>query len=941
MRTFKIALFTLFIGFTLVAFSQRPDASSYVGELPLDTSIMYGQLDNGVTYYIKRNMKPENRAELRLVVNAGSILEDEDQQGLAHFCEHMLFNGTENFDKNELIDFFELSGVKFGPHLNAYTSFDETVYMIRARTDDKEIWDKSWQVLEDWAHQASFDSIEIEKERGVVLEEWRLRLGPDERMRRQYWPVMFKDSRYAERLPIGKEDVISNCEHDALKRYYREWYRTDLMAVIAVGDFDKKSVHKKIEAHFGNLEPANKPRERAFYEVPDHHDVLAVMATDHEAANTFVTVYHLHPRKELKTIADFRWDLMRDIYNQILSMRFEEIRKQEDPPFVFAGSNYRGQVRTKDVYASYAMVPEDGVMRGLQTVLMENQRFLRHGFSPMEFERAKAEVLRQLETAHNDRDKEDSRKYASQYVRHYLTSSPVTGIEYAYRLAKTMINTIEIYEVFELSKQWLTEDNVVIVVTGPQKDEVTYPTPEVLVSAFRESLTADVEPYMEHPGALHLIRLESEGSPVVSETTIKEIGVTEWRLGNGARVILKPTDFKNDEILFSAQSFGGSSLYPDSDYESASNASQIVGESGLGMMSGTDLQKFLMGKVVRLGSSIGDISEGLSGSCSPQDFEVLLQMAYLHFTAPRRDEAAFSSLTTRYKMMFRNMLQNPNYYYMSEVAKLSTNNHPRTKMIPEDEDIDAINLDRALEIYRERFADAGDFTFFFVGNFTLDGIKPLVEKYIGSIPDLPRQETWKDIGVKHPKGTVSKELKKGSEPKSSVTLKYFVPFEWDRDNRLKATMLSEVVRIKLREALREEKGGVYGVGVYASPQRWPKERMTITISFGCSPDNVEDLIETALAEIEKIKTSGPEDKDLLKVKETSVRSRETDLKENRFWLNALSQYYFHSEDPKSLLDYDKRVKAMTGKQLQAAAKQWFSEENFLRVVMNPEQLANN
>jgi zinc protease len=925
----------------LIAFGSCNNKTNEVNDsklddnLPIDNQVRIGKLDNGLTYYIRKNKKPENRAELRLALNAGSLMENDAQQGLAHFTEHMMFNGTEHFEKNDLIDFFELSGMKFGAHVNAYTSFDETVYMLKPRTDSAEIFEASFQVLEDWAHLASFDSTEVDKERGVVIEEWRLRLGAQNRMMQEYLPVLFHDSHYAERLPIGKKDILENFEHQTLIDFYKTWYRPDLMAVIAVGDFDVDEVEQKIKDHFSNLTNPENEQERKLYDLPDHKETLVKVVKDKEATFTNIQINIKHDKKESKTVGDYKGYLKSRLYRQMLSQRFEEIKNQENPPFVYAGSGYGGLTRTKDAYSSFAMVDENNIMRGFETIVKENQRVAEHGFTESELERAKKDLLKSIESQYNDRDKMESGRVIREYLNNFLDGEPIPGIEKEYELTKELLPEIALEDINALPKKWITDENIVIIFTGPDKEGVNIPTEEEVLTAYNKVKGEPTEAYVDDFTGSELMTESPEPGKITNESENKDLGITELTFDNGAKVILKPTDFKNDEILLSAFSYGGSSLYGDEDYQTVSNIADIVMSGGIGDFSETDLQKLMSGKEVDYYPIIQDIYEGGKGSATPDDLETLLQLQYMYFTSPRKDPVSFESYKQKQKMIYQNLGASPQYFFIKEYLKILYNDHLRAR-IPEAEDFDKIDLDKGYEIYKERFANGGDFTFILVGNFDVGNIKPLLEKYIGGLPANGQKEMFNDIGMRYPNKKVSKDVKKGKEPQSRVTLAFSGDFDWNYKNRFTMGALSDVLKIKLRESMREDKGGVYGVGVSPQPSHLPNDDYLISISFGCAPENVNDLINTAIAEINKLKADGATETDLKKVKETLLRTRETDLKENRFWLRGLEQYYKNGDDPMTILKFEEYVNNLTSDDIKQAANQYFLENQMIRMVLYPE-----
>jgi zinc protease len=903
--------------------------------LPVDSKITIGKLENGLTYYIRENRKPENRAELRLAVNAGSVLEDDDQQGLAHFVEHMAFNGTKNFAKQEIVDYLESIGMRFGPDINAYTSFDETVYMLQAPTDRAEILETAFQILEEWAHHVTFDSTEIEKERGVVVEEWRLGRGANARMLDKQLPILFHESRYAQRLPIGQKEILETAPREAFTRFYQDWYRPDLMAVVAVGDFDKTIIEKLIQEHFSKLEAPKTQRERALYPVPDHSETLFAIASDPEAANTSVSIYFKQNVPEQQSHAAYRELLIENLYNSILNNRLEELLQTAEPPFLYGFSSKANFIRPKNFYFLGAAVKEDGVAKGLETLLTEALRVRRHGFTQTELDREKTEMLRAIEQAYNERDKTESDNYAAEYLRNFLENEPLPGIEYEFELYQKFLPTIELAEVNRLASEWITDGNRVVLVSGPEKEGVVIPAESELSAVFESVKQREIPPYVDAVSDQPLVSSPPAPGQISEEKIIPELGVTEWRLSNGVRVILKPTDFKNDQILFTAFSPGGHSLISASNYIAAVTASSLIQEGGLGGFDQIALQKKLAGKIVNVSPWINELQEGLSGNASPQDVETMFQLIYLYFTAPRKDSTAFLSFQSRIKGFIRNRGASPEAAFQDTIQVTMANYHFRARPWTEAL-LDEMNLETSFNIYRDRFADASDFTFIIVGNFNPDELKPLAATYLGGLPSIQRHESWKDVGMDPPAGVVAKEVKKGLESKSRVSIVFSGNFKWDRQSRFDLNAMTSVLEIKLREVLREDLGGVYGVGVWASTARYPEEEYSINISFGCAPERVEELTGTVFQQIDSLRTFGTTEKYLAKVKEIQRRKRQTDLKENSFWLNSLRAYYQYQENPLEILNYDQLIENLSLAAIPQAAQRYFNKENYVKVVLLPE-----
>jgi zinc protease len=904
--------------------------------LPTDSAVTAGRLPNGVRYFIRRNVRPEKRAELRLAVNAGSVLEDPDQRGLAHMVEHMAFNGTRNFEKQEIVNYLESIGMQFGADLNAYTSFDETVYQLTVPTDTGNALIKAVQILEDWAHGVSFDTAEIRKERGVVIEEWRLGRGADARMRDSIFPVLFKDSRYAERLPIGDKTTLERFSPETLRRFYRDWYRPDLMAVVAVGDFDVKRVEALIRDHFSRVPPAATARVRQLYPVPDHAQTLVAVVTDPEASSTSVEIYQKLPLREPGTEAEYRAGLVDYMYAAMLNARLSELTQQADPPFIGAGGGRGRLIRSKDVFSIGASVSETGIARGLDAVLVEAERASRHGFAATELQREKTRFLRFYEVAFNERDKTESAQLADEYVRHFLEKEPVPGIAFEYALVQRLLPGITKAEVDAVARQWSAEQNRVIVLQAPRKPGITVPTREQLLAVFEQAKQKPITAYVDRTTSGPLVASPPRPGRIGEERKVPEIGVTEWRLSNGARVLLKPTDFKNDEIEFGALSPGGHSLARDADHTSATFASVLVNMSGAGSLTEVELDKALAGKAVDVGPFIDETREGLSGSASPKDLRTLFELVHLAFTAPRLDSTTYHSYANRLRAILANRDANPETAFWDTLQLTMSQHHPRKRPLTI-ATLDELNMQRALAFYRDRFADAGDFTFAFVGNFSIDSIRPLVLQYLATLPAAGRVDRARDVGVRPPTGVVQKQVRRGSEPKSRTQFIFSGPFTYTRPERHALASLVDVLDIRLREVLREDLGGTYGVSISQSTERGPWPNYAVHISFDSAPERLDSLSSAVFAVVEQMKSRGPTATDLAKVKETQRRSYERGLRENSFWLQQLLTRSENAEDLRNVLTYPALVDALTAQQVQEAARKYLRADNYVRISLYPER----
>jgi len=934
-KKLKIVILLIFVFNGL--FAQGPAVINDLNnKIPIDPKIKKGTLENGLTYYIRKNEKPEKRAELRLVVKAGSILEDEDQLGLAHFIEHMAFNGTKNFAKNELVSYLQSIGVKFGADLNAYTSFDQTVYILPIPTDDEKILNQGFQILEDWAHNLLFDPEEIDRERGVVIEEWRTGRGASQRMRDQTFPVLLKDSRYAERLPIGTLESLENFSHESLKRFYKDWYRPDIMAVIAVGDFQVEEIEEKIKQHFSELKNPENPRPREKFDVPDHEETLVAIASDEEATFSTISLYIKNDIEKEVTLQDYYNSMLHIFYASMLSQRFQEIAQQPAPPFIYAGASYGSFIGEKTAFTAMANVKEGEHVRGFESLLTELQRVQKYGFTKAEFERFKKDLLSYYEKAYNERDKSQSRNYAEEYIRNFLEDEPIPGIEFEYEFLKKYLDQFQLDEVNALNKMYFKPGNRVIIAQGPKKEGSLMPTEEEILNVFNDVQNRHVSPYIDSiAGAKLITEIPAPGS-IVSEKQINDINVTELVLSNGAKIIMKPTDFKNDEISMTAWSDGGSSLYDDEDYQSASNADAIVNECGVGNFSPTDLQKILAGKTANVRPFIATLTEGMNGNSTPKDLETMFKLLYLYFTSPNKSKDLFQSYIDKNKSLYKNLLSNPTYYFYNESAKIMSQNHPRGGRFPTEEDWDKIDFDRSFKIYSERFANASDFTFVFVGNFEIDSIKPLINQYIASLPGKDKKETWKDLGIRPPSGVVKKDFHKGTDPKSNVSIRFHGSYRYDRIENHMIRSLSDALNIILTEKIREEQSGVYGINASYNTNKFPYEHYTISISFPCNPEKSDSLINSVLDEIKRIQKDGISDELLQKVIETQKRDMEVKIEQNGYWLGALKYSYQYGYDPEEIQNYEERINMVTKEKIQEMAQKYLDFNNYVLLRLLPE-----
>jgi zinc protease len=904
--------------------------------IPPDPQITVATLPNGIRYYIRANRKPEKRAELRLVVNAGSVLEDEDQRGLAHFVEHMAFNGTAHYPKMAIVTFLQSVGMQFGPHINAQTSFDDTQYMLTIPTDRPDVLDKSMLILEDWAHAVTFDPAEIEKERGVVMEEWRLGRGADARLLDKQLPVLLKGSRYAERLPIGLTDVIQHAKPETIKRFYNDWYRPDLMAVIVVGDVDKAAVETMIKQHFGSIPAAKSPKARPNYGVPDSAGTRYTIATDKEATTTDVSVYALMPARPQEAISDYRRQIVEGIYGNILSERLAELSRRPDSPFLAAGVGRGAIVRTEEASILNALAKEGAVEPALDELFGETARVARYGFTATELDRTRQNLLRTYDEATTEKDNEPSASFAAELTRNFLTKEPMPGIVYEQHLYHRFLPEITLAEVNALAKDWSPDANRAVVVSGPDKPGATMPTEASLAAVMTTASTRELRPYVDSVSSAPLLATPPTPGTVTKTSTEAAYGITKWELSNGVKVILKPTTFKEDEILFRAYSSGGTSLASDQDFVAAQTAAEVVGAGGLGTMSASDLRKTLTGKIANVGVGFGDTDQQLSGNASKNDLETMFQLIYLKFTAPRADPQMFNVMTSQTKMLLANEVNTPDFAFAEALqGALSQNNirsRPLTPAI-----IDEMNLDKSMAFYKARLADAGAFTFVFVGSLDPATMKPLVEQYLGSLPSLHRQETWKDPGVRYPKGVVTKRVEKGLEPKSQAVTVFTGPFQYDPAHRAAIRATSMLLQNRLIETLREDLGGTYSVSVSPEYDKIPVAQYAISIEFGCDPARLDELTKRVMQEIDALKTKGPTADQVNVVKQALIRDFETNSKQNGYLVSQIAFKYEYGEDLASFFNILDIYNALDARTIQDSAKAYFDTGNYVQVTLVPEK----
>ena len=904
--------------------------------VPVDPLITVGTLPNGMRYYVRENRQPGARAELRLAVKAGSVLEDEDQRGMAHFVEHMAFNGTKNFPGNAVGTFMQSLGVRFGAHVNAHTGFDETVYELQIPTDNPNVIDRSLLILEDFAHNVTFDPTEINQERGVILEEWRLGLGADERINDLQFPLLLKGSRYADRLPIGKPEIIRNVNHDRLKQFYTDWYRPDMMAVIAVGDFNKANMEFQIRSRFGSIPAATSPRPRPSYTVPAQTGTTYSVLTDPEATNTRISATSTMTAREQMSIGSYRQHMVEQLFSAMLSTRLVEISQAPNAPFLRAQADRDLFVRTIEVTSLDALVAKGSVERGLSALFTELARVERFGFTAPELARMKLNLQRGLERAVVEKDKSPSGPLADEFIRNFIQDEPIPGIVYEYGLNQRFLPEITLAEVNAVAKGFMPDRNRLVAISAPEADKATLPNDIKLAGVISATDASRLTAYVDTVSNRPLLARAPTAGSVAGTTTADTLGITEWTLSNGVKVVLKPTTFKQDEIVFRAVSPGGTSLASDADYIPAETADAVVAQGGLGDFSRIDLDKVLAGTTASVRADIGPTEEGLAGGAARKDLETMFQLIYLSFTAPRADPVAFKVLTEQLRITLANREAQPDTLFNQTLDAALSQNHPRAEPLTP-ANVGRMDLTKSMAFYKERFSDASDFTFVFVGSFDLATMRPLVEKYLGSLPSQRRNEMVKDVGIRPPAGVVQKQVKSGIAPRSQVSIVFSGPFQNDEQHRVIAQAMADTLAGNLQRTLREDLGGTYGVSMVPRFSKRPVGEYRFAITFACDPARTDSLVKTAFQVIDEYKRNGPGQGQVADTRATLTRDLETNSASNMYLLNRILYKYEYGEDVKDVFNMRPYYDQITVASLQNAAREYLNTDRYVAVTLVPEK----
>lgn len=926
-----------------MTFAQNKPAkeskTDLTAKVPVDKKVRIGKLENGITYYIRANKMPENRIQFRMVTNAGSILEDESQRGLAHFCEHMAFNGIEGLPHNQMIDTLQKNGIEFGRGINAWTSFDETVYYVDLPADKPEMIDLGFAILNGWCGGLLFDPQELEDERGVIHEEWRGNLGAGERLRNKTWPTMLKGSLYAERLPIGLESVIMGFKRDDIVRFYKDWYRPDLQAVVIVGDIaDMDAMEARIKEVFGkHVKPAN-PKARPSFDIPGNKQPLVAIATDKEATSTSMMLFWKHSKAPQGTVGDYRASIVRNLVSSMLDDRFNELSEKADAPFLYSGAGYGGFLgRNCDAFIGNAAPKEGKAAQATEVVLTEIYRAMQHGFTQTELDRQKESMLDHYRKMAKEANKTQTNSFAQEYTNNYLEGEIIPGIMWENRMVKELMPSITLEECNALIKSWVTDENFVYHLTAP--DGVTIPSEKdvlkILKKVKKAKLTPWVDSYKEEP--LWTKELPAV-TPTVSKKNTSTLDYTEYTCPNGIRFIVKKTELKDDEIQMNSFAWGGTSLYEDNEAYTAQLAAGLIDDAGIANFSSTQLQKALKGKTLGISPSISGETQGFSGSCSPKDLETLLQLLNLYYEAPRKDADNFAKNMDQMRNQFKFVAQNPQYVFLQKFYKTAYPNDKRMVLIPTEEQLNSVKLDRVYEIFKERFNDASSQTFFFVGNVSDEAVA-MIAKYLNNLPTTGKQKNdmWKNRKAEFAKGVQHEVAVKGTDNQGITMIYGETPnFEPTKKNKMIVQQLSDAVEITAIEVIREKMGGTYSPSVNISYEVLPEGEFNWMFYINCNPEQAKEIEEAALGIIKDYIANGPSATTLGKVQEQMIINRGTARQNNGFWMGQIMGSYMYNENRDDIDQYDELVKSITADDIKAMAQKFINLNNYIVVNLMPE-----
>ena len=930
-----ICLFLLCLSMVNGQWSMASAQQMQMPPVPLDPAVKTGKLENGLTYYIRHNEWPEKRCDFYIAQRVGSMQEEDDQRGLAHFLEHMCFNGTTHFPGDALKQYLERIGVKFGENLNAYTSFDETVYNINnVNVETAGAIDSCLRILHDWSHDLLLEDTEIDKERGVIEEEWRMRRSAQMRLIEKALPVVCKDSKYAERMPLGTMEVVKNFPYETLRSYYRKWYRPDLQALVIVGDVDPEAVEKKLQEMFADIAaPAPDAAVREEFPVPDNKEPLVFVGTDKEFPGMEALVMFKSdplPREMRGTMAYIGIDFIKDAVTGMLNERLNEITRQADAPFSGAGLDYSEYLvaKTKDAFILDVSMKEGRYTEGIKAAYRELLRAVRNGFTESEYQRFKDEYLSQIDAAYEARDKRTNTSFVNAYVRHFIDNEPAPGIEWIHQTMQMIVPAVPL-EAINAVLADLSQENRAILIMMPEKEGLTPPTEQEILSAMAEVDAEEIAAFTEEVSTDPLVP-ELKSKVKVKKITDDIYGSKLITLSNGMKIHVKQTDYSPGKIIFRATSWGGNSLYSNDEYINTSNVG-LVRQGGLGAFSAVELNKKLAGKQAGASASVGARTEVIEGNCVKKDIETMLQLVYLNFTSPRRDDDAFTSQMERTRNALKNQELNPQITLQDSIVSVVYNNNVRAKRLKE-ADLDHISYDRLLEVYRERFANAKDFEFYLVGDVNADSVAPLLAKYLGALPVKGKKEKYKVIDQRMTKGERECYFTKEQDtPNSLNVFLYHTPMKETLRNDILVDMLQQAMTMLYTETVREDNGGAYGVPVNANLTDYPEEIAMAQIVLPTAPEKREAMTVIIKDGIKQMMEKGPSEENLAKIKEYMLRSHQEDLKKNGYWMNSLVSKTRYNQE--FVEGYEDCVQGVTVEDIRQVAQQIFGSGNRLVVGM--------
>ena len=933
-KYFLALMLYILLGVPYFSFSQ----GKFNKPAPMDPSVVTGKLENGLTYYIKHNEEPAERVSFYIIQNVGALLEEDDQNGLAHFLEHMAFNGTEHYPGKGIINFLEKNGVAFGRNINAYTARNETVYNIsNVPAGSPGLLDSCLLVLHDWSNYLLLTAEEIDAERGVISEEWRTRRNATFRLRNQIFPAVTKGSKYAVRDVIGDLDIIKNFDYETLRKFYHDWYRTDLQAIAIVGDINPQEIEEKVKKLFSHIPAVEDAQPRPFFEIPEHKETYYVLATDKEASSTSISVYALHRGVQAKdkNMEYIRSKYIRSLFNRITGDRMSELVLKGEPPFVSGSIRIGNYAREYDVAYFSATSKPNRENIALQTIYTEVQRVLRHGFTESELERAKINLLTSMESSYKRRDKISNDRYIGGMQRHYLTGEPLTTKEFDWEFAQKVIPGISVEELNALANEYIVDENRAIIISGPDSDEITHLKEEEVYAIMEEVENTKIDPYVDSGVVSNLITEELEGSPVVSTKKLEQFDAVEWTLANNATVVFKHADFDKDAVAVQAYSPGGRSVLPVSDLPATKMLSAFMRNFGIADLDAIQFKKALTGKKANVNVSLGELSEMLYGNSTPKDFETLMQILYLHFTNPRFDQDAYDALKSRRIASFANMDKDPQKIMSDSMSMILSDYNERTILTTNDI-FDHISMSKMERIYIDRFQDASDFTFYIVGNIDENTAKEMASKYIGSIPDISRDENWINHHVNMPEGKTEKEINIPLEiEKATVLVRFKNDMHYSPDENLKLSVLKSILRLRYTEEIREKEGGTYGVSVSAGSSKYPDEAKTLEMHFDADTEKANHLKSLIYKEIERIVENGPTEEDLDKVVKNMLKNREQSKNHNNYWISTIYNYYYYGYNSNDPANYEEVLEGLTTNDVQKFAISFFDAPDIVDLIFRP------